>query len=419
MTDHPEGAEGVDRRPDLRLTELWAGLEERGCDALLVLAQSAEDSDLAPFVGAPHIGEAVLVVPRGGDPALGFFTPMEREEAAATGLRLLTPEELEVSRWQDERSEPADFLAAVVGRAFDRCGLAPGRVALAGHGAAGVIQGATASLSREGWAWVPGNLLVRAARKRKIAAELDAIRTAAAGTCAAMRAVAARIAAAEERAGVLWLGGERLTVARLRAEVARVMAEHGLEQPRGNILAPGEEGGVPHSAGTPDRALRPGEPIVVDLFPRGHLFADCTRTFCQGEAPEPVRRAHALVHKALQASYAAAKDGVRGWSIQEEVCAIFQAEGFPTPISTPGTTRGYVHNLGHGVGFELHELPSFRKNTGAEGVLREGDVFTLEPGLYDPEAGYGLRLEDLVWLGPEGPENLTPLPYALDPREWG
>lgn len=417
---NPATPDALEEIANTRLSELWSGLEEHGCDVLLVLAESAEDSDLAPFVGAPHMGQAVLVVPRGQDPALGYFTPMEREEAASTGLRLLTPEELEVSRWQDERPEPAGLLAAVVGRAFDRCGLAPGRVALAGHGAAGVIQGATAALARDGWSWVDGNPLVRTFRKRKTAAEVEAIRGAAAATCAAMRAVAAQIAAAEEHAGVLWLGGERLTVARLRAEVARVMAERGLEQPRGNILAPGAEGGVPHSGGTPDRALRPGEPLVVDLFPRGHahLFADCTRTFCRGEAPERVRRAHELVYKALQASYAAAKPGVRGWSIQEEICAIFQAEGFPTPISAPGTTRGYVHNLGHGVGFELHELPSFRKNTGAEGVLREGDVFTLEPGLYDPEAGYGLRLEDLVWLGPDGLENLTPLPYALDPREW-
>ena len=49
---------------------------------------------------------------------------------------------------------------------------------------------------------------------------------------------------------------------------------------------------------------------------------------------------------------------------------------------------------------------------------REGDVFTLEPGLYEPAEGYGVRLEDLVHLGPEGLENLTPLPYALDPRAW-
>jgi Xaa-Pro aminopeptidase len=51
-------------------------------------------------------------------------------------------------------------------------------------------------------------------------------------------------------------------------------------------------------------------------------------------------------------------------------------------------------------------------------VLRQGDVFTLEPGLYDPAAGWGVRLEDLVYLGSGGLEDLTPLPYDLDPRAW-
>ena len=72
------------------------------------------------------------------------------------------------------------------------------------------------------------------------------------------------------------------------------------------------------------------------------------------------------------------------------------------------------------MGFELHELPSFRPKT-ENGRLTEGDLFTLEPGLYEPgegSAGFGVRLEDLCFLGAEGLEILTPLPYALDPREW-
>lgn len=197
-----------------------------------------------------------------------------------------------------------------------------------------------------------------------------------------------------------------------------VLTARGLEQPRGNIMAPGDEGGVPHSAGTPERAVRLGEPLVVDIFPRGILFADCTRTFCVGEPSEPLAAAYAVVREALERAYAAARPGVRGWDLQEAVCQLFQERGYPTPISHPGTLTGYVHGLGHGVGFQLHEQPVFRKETGAEGVIAEGDVFTLEPGLYDPGAGYGVRLEDLVWLGPDGLENLTPLPYDLDPRAW-
>lgn len=407
---------------DDRLAALWAGLEERGCEALLVLARSSQDPDLAPFVGDVHLGECQLVVPRGGAARLAYLTPMERDEAAATGLPLVTPEHLDMARWQNEAAEPADLMAWVAEQTLEAAGVAPGRVALAGHGQAGVIQAAFTSLARKGWTWVAGNPVVLAVRKSKSAAELAGIRAAAHGTAAAMRRVALRLAAASVREGELWLDGGRLTVARLRSEVGQVFAAQGLEQPKGNILAPGEEGGVPHSTGTPDRVLRAGESLIVDLFPRGShgLFADCTRTFCVGEPSPELRRAHGLVLAALERAHLEARPGLRGWELQEEVCDLFDAEGFPTPVSTPGSERGYVHNLGHGVGFDLHEQPIFRKAAGAEGVLRQGDVFTLEPGLYEPAAGgYGVRLEDLVYLGPEGLENLTPLPYELDPRAWG
>jgi Xaa-Pro aminopeptidase len=403
-----------------RLAGLSARLAELGCEALLVLARSSQDPDLVPFAGAVHLGECQLVAPRDGAARLAFLTPMERDEAAATGLALVTPEDLDHTRWQSEALEPADLTAWVAARALERSGISPGRVALAGHGPAGVIQAATARLAKDGWVWVPGNGLILALRKQKTEAEVEAIRTAASGTCDAFRAVARLLAEATVVDGALWLEGEPLRIARLRAEVGQVLARRGLEQPKGNILAPGDEGGVPHSTGTDERVIHPGEPIVVDLFPRGPLFfADCTRTFCVGEPPEPLARAWVAVRAALGRAHESSVPGTRGWSVQEEVCALLTARGYLTPISSPGTTVGYVHNLGHGVGLDLHEQPIFKKVSGAEGVLREGDVFTLEPGLYHPEQGFGVRLEDLVRLDDDGAlENLTPLPYEMDPRAY-
>lgn len=402
-----------------RLTELSARLAELGCEALLVLARSSQDPDLAPFVGAVHLGECQLVAPRGGAARLAFLTPMERDEAAATGLSLISPEDLDHTRWQSQAFEPPELMAWVAARALELSGIRPGRVALAGHGPAGVIQAACARLAGDGWIWVPGNSLILNLRKRKTPAEVAGIRAAAEGTTEAMRAVARLLASATVREGQLWLEGEPLRVERLRAEVGQVLARRGLEQPKGNIIAPGDEGGVPHSTGTQERVLRAGESLVVDLYPRNPvsgLFADCTRTFCVGEPSEPLARAHAAVREALELSHRRSISGVRGWELQEAVCEILGAAGYQTPISTPGTTVGYVHNLGHGVGLDLHEQPIFKKVSGAEGVLREGDVFTLEPGLYHPEQGFGVRLEDLVWLGEDGLENFTPLPYDLDPR---
>ena len=402
-----------------RAGELERGLAAMGCDALLVLASSARDPDLAPFVGPIHVHSSFFVAPRRGEAAFGYLSPMERDEAASSGLRLLTPEALDVVRWARQGEPEEVMLANVLERALLLAGVAPGmKLALAGHAGAGLVQAVCARLAESEWSFTPGHHLLLAVRKGKTAGELGEIKRVAQATGEAMRAVAALLAAATPIDGELWLEGERLRAGRLRREVRATLAPHGLEQPEGNIVAAGAEGGVPHTSGDDERVLAPNEALVVDLYPKGALFADCTRTFCVGRPPAELVAAHEAVCYALAAAHATALPGERGWSMQEAACERLGEHGWPTPISQPGTTRGYVHGLGHGVGFDLHEYPSFRRHAGAEGVLGVGDVFTLEPGLYDPEAGFGVRLEDLVALGGEGPVNLTQLPYALDPRAW-
>jgi Xaa-Pro aminopeptidase len=392
-----------------------------GAEALVVLAHEPGDPDLAPFTGRARLGEAFVVLPADGAPRLGYWTPMERDEAAATGLERLDPEILDLPRLARELPQPDAYLAATLAAALTRCGVAPGRLALAGSWPAGVLIAAGERLGTAGWSFVPASEALRRARKSKSAAERTEIRRVAAVTCEAFRALAARLAAAVVRDGELDSEGERLSVGRIKAEIAVCFAAAGLAQPREAIVAPAEEGGVPHTTGTPERVLRAGESLIVDLFPKGLLYADCTRTFCVGEPPEPLARAHGDALEALALAREQARPGARGWDLQRAVCALLAERGWPTPVDSPGTLRGYVHNLGHGVGYELHELPSFREGaaSGSDGLLATGDVLALEPGIYEPGAGgFGVRLEDLVVLEETGAENLTPLPYALDPRAW-
>ncbi|MCB1007437.1 MAG: aminopeptidase P family protein, partial [Acidobacteria bacterium] len=397
------------------------GLDAAGAGALLIVGHGGGEPDLARFLGRSHLGDAFVLLPREGAPRLGYFTPMERDEAAATGLALLSPEELDVARWTRDGGGAGALLAGVVGQAMLRTGVAPGPVAIAGSWPAGALVEAAARLAADGYPLVSGTGIALRLRKRKSAVEIEEILRVASATCEAFRALARVLAGAEARDGELWYEGDRLRVARLKREVASIFARHELTQPRENILSPGEEGGVPHTTGTPERVLKPGESLIADLFPKGRLFADCTRTFCVGEPPEKLRAAHAAVVEALRAAHDETRPGARGWDLQKTTCAILGGHGFATPISDPGTLVGYVHNLGHGVGYELHELPSFKESaSAAEGLLEAGDVVTLEPGLYDPSpSGYGVRLEDLVVIGEDGNENLTALPYELDPRGWG
>jgi Xaa-Pro aminopeptidase len=404
-----------------RLGRLRRELAERGAEALLVLAAHADDSDLAPFVGPVHLGRSFLLVPAAADAAcrLGYLTDMERDEAAATGFALLTPGELEVPRLAQEISEPGPFWAAVVERALGPAEVPRGRLALAGHLGAGTVAEIVRNLTAAGWGFADGGEVVRLGRKVKEPAELAELRAASAATCAAFRRLAAILAAADPLPnGRLESAGEPVTIGRLRREVLLELAGAGLAQPHGNILAPGADGGVPHSMGHDDHVLLLGEPLVVDLFPQGQLFSDCTRTFVVGEPAAEFRAAFDAVRAALELAHRSTRPGVRGFSLQEETCRCFRARGYPTILEDPATTVGYVHHLGHGIGHELHEYPSFRKAAGVEGVLEAGDAVTLEPGLYDAAAGWGVRLEDLVLVGVDGNENLTPLPYDYDPKAW-
>jgi Xaa-Pro aminopeptidase len=410
------------------------GLAEISCRALLVVADSGRDPDLASFVGDAHLGECFLirriadreessVVSDVTDRSSGrswlcYLTAMERDEAASAGHELLDPAALGVDSARRRYGASPRFWKEILGRGLELAGISPTTLAIGGRLALGAGHLALSSLAEEGWRFEDGGPLILRHRKRKSVQQVDEVRRSAAGVCAAFRRSAGVLAATKgDRSGLSWQG-KPLTAGALRREIAVTLSGFGLSQPRDNIVAAGAEAAVPHTRGEDDRVLCAEETIVIDLFPRGAMFADCTRTFCVGTAPGDVAAAHGLVKKALEAAYEQAHVGSRMWELQEMTCDIFANSGLPTPVSDPRTKRGYVHGLGHGVGYEIHEYPSFAESARAEGILEPGDVFTLEPGLYDPRAGYGVRLEDLCLATESGIENLTPLPYDLDPRCW-
>ena len=96
------------------------------------------------------------------------------------------------------------------------------------------------------------------------------------------------------------------------------------------------------------------------------------------------------------------KPGVTGESVHQAVIDFFRERGYES------NTRGFVHNLGHGVGLEVHEMPVI----GPGGpLLKLGQVVTVEPGLYYPGIG-GVRLEDTGAIMSDGFQNFT----RLSPR---
>ncbi|MGH2783040.1 MAG: M24 family metallopeptidase, partial [Thermoleophilaceae bacterium] len=79
-------------------------------------------------------------------------------------------------------------------------------------------------------------------------------------------------------------------------------------------------------------------------------------------------------------------------------------------IDAAGHGERFGHGLGHGVGLEIHEEPRLTRT--AEGELSPGNTVTIEPGVYLP-GSFGVRIEDLVAVGEDGPEVLTGFPKEL------
>ena len=240
--------------------------------------------------------------------------------------------------------------------------------------------------------------------------EIDAIRRVQRANEEAMRRAQTLLEEAERDNGRLVHEGETLTAERVKTEieVALVRERCSLDT---TIVACGERGADPHWRG--EGPLRPDEPIIVDIFPRGasKYFADMTRTFVVGEPSDRVREMYELTLDAQEAAFDVLAEGtdagITGEDVHEAVCDVYEEAGYGTVRN--GDETGFIHSTGHGVGLEIHEDP--RLSAGGD-ELRTGNVVTVEPGLYLPEVG-GVRIEDFVVVREDGYENLTEYPKDL------
>ena len=152
--------------------------------------------------------------------------------------------------------------------------------------------------------------------------------------------------------------------------------------------------------------LKSDEPIVIDLFPveeKSGYYADMTRTVVKGEASSEIHDMYTTLLEAKRRAISQTRAGVSGAHIHQTVVDFFKDHGYES------NSRGFMHNLGHGIGLQVHELPIVGP-AGKE--LVSGNVITIEPGLYYPGTG-GVRLEDMGVVTKTGFENFTAFPEEL------
>lgn len=196
---------------------------------------------------------------------------------------------------------------------------------------------------------------------------------------------------------LIWEGAP-LTSERLRSEIDVVMLRLGL-LPTGTICAGGRQSAQPHHQGS--GVLYANAPIVMDIFPRSGAtgyWGDLTRTVVKGRPSDELLRMYDAVLAAREFGKEKIRIGAVPAEIHRAAASVLESAGFRTGRSAEGDF-GFFHGLGHGVGLDIHEAP--RLSPRNEIPLRGGEMITVEPGLYYPGLG-GIRLEDLVWLAPDG-----------------
>jgi Xaa-Pro aminopeptidase len=236
---------------------------------------------------------------------------------------------------------------------------------------------------------VPRTGLVERLRAIKDPAELESIRAAA--------AISDRVfgALAEER-----FTGR--TERELAWRIRQLFHEHGSSEAAfDTIVAAAENGASPHAdvraAEIPEHTL-----VTIDAGCRVDGYAsDCTRTFATGELPEELARAYAVCLESQLAGLATYAPGVSGRDADAAAREVIAAAGW---------SEEFGHGLGHGIGLDVHELPTVRPES--TDTLEAGNVVSCEPGIYLPGLG-GVRIEDMVLVTENGSERLTNVPKDL------
>ncbi len=188
----------------------------------------------------------------------------------------------------------------------------------------------------------------------------------------------------------------------LAAELEYLMRKKGSEGLAfSTIFLSGARTSMPH--GKPlHKAIEPGDFVTIDFGARKNGYcSDMTRTFAVGFATDEMKKVYNTVLGAQLAAIEALEVGKPGCEV-DGVARDY--------IAKAGYGDYFRHGLGHSLGLDVHENP--RASMTYTGAFKQGNIITMEPGIYIPGFG-GVRIEDMLYLGPEGKRDLTEFPKEL------
>ena len=390
-------------------TDLDRLMAERNLEALVVVGEDGYNPARDYLTNGAKVTGGQVLKKRGAEPVM-IVNGMEVEEAKASGLAVYTPFDLGwAALMQAAENDQRKARLAFWRRLLEAQEVPHGRVGVYGAGDVNhyieLVRQINEAIPEYEFVGEMDRTLFDEAAVTKDAQEIERIKVVAQGTSAVIQATWDYIAGHRAEGDSVVNGdGTPLTIGMVKRFIRRALLDYDLEDTH-MIFAQGRDGGFPHSRGQDSMALKTGQAIVFDLFPRelgGGYFHDMTRTWSIGYATPEVRQAYDEVMEAFRISMEAYEEpGQPAHTLQDAVLDYLESKGHPTQRSKPGTMEGYVHSLGHGVGLKIHEAPAI-SHLRREDVLQVGNVLTIEPGVYYPDKGFGMRIEDMLYIDENG-----------------
>ncbi len=192
-----------------------------------------------------------------------------------------------------------------------------------------------------------------------------------------------------------------LTESDISAEINYFINKKGCDNAFDTIAVSGVKSSMPH--GEPERIILTENSFLTMDFGAKYkgYCADLTRTVVLGKADEEMKYVYQSVLDANMKGIATAKPGIKCKDVDCSVRDFIASKGYGVFFS---------HSTGHSLGVEIHEFPSVSRFS--EAILEEGNVITIEPGIYIPNK-YGVRIEDTVLITQNGVEVLSSSPKNL------
>jgi Xaa-Pro dipeptidase len=348
----------------------------------------------------PVIGRSAVVVPLEGAPVL-LAPEMEKEALEQSTLADVRTFQV----WHLDDPAPDDVLRTLLRQVASDRGLRGKRIGVEGGfedvaPTQKVLEPwAPATLSREiitdafGERLVDATRLLGDTRARKTSYEVSRIRTA--GEIAVFGLEAFTEAVRPGRREI------EIAAAVEHAVAVRGTGHSGVRHARAQALVfSGEDRLTAYSWGvapTSPRVVEDGDMVMLELsVVADGYYADVTRVRAAGQISSQVRQAYEAVREAQAEAVRAVRPAVAWSAVDASARNVLRSRGYG---------EAFIHHTGHGVGFRYHEPIPFL-HPQSQGVLEEGMVLTVEPGIYGSGVG-GIRIEDNVAVGPAGAVMLT------------